>query len=34
LRVMLDKKSRSNLSLDWGFGNRSSGFYLAVSETF
>lgn len=34
LRVMLDKKSRSNLSLDWGFGDRSSGFYLAVSETF
>lgn len=34
LRVMLDKKSRSNLALDWGFGERSSGFYLAVSETF
>lgn len=34
LRVMLDKKSRSNLAIDWGFGQRSSGFYLAVSETF
>lgn len=34
LRVMLDKRSRSNLALDWGFGERSSGFYLAVSETF
>jgi hypothetical protein len=34
LRLMLDKKSRSNLAMDYGWGARSSGFYLAVSETF
>ncbi len=34
LRVMLDKQSRSNLAIDFGFGEKSSGFYLAVSETF
>jgi Omp85 superfamily domain len=34
LRIMLDKYSRSNLTLDYGFGEKSSGFYLAVSETF
>jgi hypothetical protein len=34
LRVMLDKYSRTNLTIDYGFGKRSSGFYLAVSETF
>lgn len=34
LRVMIDKKSRTNLSVDMGFGEKSSGFYLAVSETF
>jgi hypothetical protein len=34
LRVMLDKYSRSNLTLDYAFGEKSSGFYLAVSETF
>lgn len=34
LRIMLDKSTRTNLALDWGFGERSSGFYLAVSETF
>lgn len=34
LRVMLDKYSRSNLTVDYGFGEKSSGFYLAVSETF
>jgi hypothetical protein len=34
LRVMVDKASRTNLTLDYGFGNKSSGFYLAVSETF
>jgi len=34
LRVMLDKYSRSNLTIDYGFGENSSGFYLAVSETF
>lgn len=34
LRVMLDKHSRTNLAVDFGFGEKSSGFYLAVSETF
>lgn len=34
LRVKLDKRSRTNLTVDYGFGVKSSGFYLAVSETF
>lgn len=34
LRLMLDKNSRTNLVIDYGWGERSSGFYLAVSETF
>jgi hypothetical protein len=33
LRILADKKSRTNLSIDYGFGSRSSGFYLAASET-
>jgi outer membrane protein assembly factor BamA len=34
LRVKLDKYSRTNLAADLAFGQQSSGFYLAVSETF
>lgn len=34
LRIMVDKKTRTNLAVDIAFGNRSSGFYLAASETF
>lgn len=34
LRVMVDKQSRTNLAIDFGFGDKSSGFYLAASETF
>jgi outer membrane protein assembly factor BamA len=34
LRIMLDKSTRTNLAIDWAFGEKSSGFYLAVSETF
>lgn len=34
VRLMVDKRSRTNLAIDYGFGDRSSGFYLAVSETF
>lgn len=34
LRIMLDKASRTNLAMDFGFGNKSSGFYLSASETF
>ena len=34
LRIKADKRSRTNLSIDIGLGNRSAGFYLAASETF
>jgi hypothetical protein len=34
LRILVDKRSRTNLAVDFGFGQRSFGFYLAASETF
>jgi hypothetical protein len=34
LRIMVDKQSRTNLAVDFGFGDKSTGFYLAASETF
>ena len=34
LRIMADKRSRTNLCVDYGFGNKSGGFYLAAAETF
>lgn len=34
LRIMADKHSRTNLALDFGFGEKSMGFYLSASETF
>jgi hypothetical protein len=34
IRIMADKRSRTNLCVDYGFGSRSSGFYLAASEVF
>ena len=34
LRIMADKSSRTNLAIDFGFGENSFGFYLAASETF
>lgn len=34
LRIMVDKKSLTNLAVDFGFGVKSSGFYLAAAETF
>jgi hypothetical protein len=34
LRVKMDKYSKTNLAVDVAFGHQSSGFYLAVSETF
>jgi hypothetical protein len=34
LRIMADKRSRTSLCVDYGFGSHSSGFYLAASETF
>jgi len=33
-RLMVDKKTRTNLAIDFGFGDKSSGFYLAATETF
>lgn len=34
LRIMVDKRSRTNLAVDLGFGEKSFGFYLAASEVF
>lgn len=34
IRLMVDKTTLTNLAVDFGFGEKSSGFYLAVSETF
>jgi hypothetical protein len=34
LRIMVDKRSRTNLAIDVGFGDNSFGFYLAASEVF
>lgn len=34
LRMMVDKKSRTNLQLDFGFGKNSTGVYLGAAETF
>ena len=33
-RLMVDKKSRTNLAMDIGFGDNSFGFYLSAGETF
>jgi hypothetical protein len=33
-RLMVDKQTRTNLAIDMGFGDQSSGFYLAATETF
>jgi hypothetical protein len=34
LQIMADKRSRTNLSIDFGFGEYSGGLYLAASENF
>ncbi|WP_018344781.1 BamA/TamA family outer membrane protein [Cytophaga aurantiaca] len=34
LRIMLDKKSRTNLSMDYGVGKKSNGFYMTAGEVF
>jgi hypothetical protein len=34
LRIMADKRARTNLTVDIGFGDNSFGFYLNASETF
>jgi hypothetical protein len=34
LRLNMDKKTRTNLVLDYAFGTKSSGFYLNATETF
>lgn len=33
-RLMADKKSRTNLQVDFGFGQKSFGVYFGASETF
>lgn len=33
-RIMLDKKSRTNLSMDYGVGKKSNGFYMTAGEVF
>jgi outer membrane protein assembly factor BamA len=34
LRMMVDKKSRTNLQVDFGFGKKSGGIYFGAAETF
>ncbi len=34
LRIMVDKRSRTNLQIDFGFGKKSSGIYFGAAETF
>jgi outer membrane protein assembly factor BamA len=34
LRMMVDKKSKTNLQVDFGFGKHSGGVYFGASETF
>jgi len=34
LRIMLDKKSRTNLAMDYGLGKKSNGFYMTAGEVF
>ncbi|NEU09630.1 BamA/TamA family outer membrane protein [Flavihumibacter sp. R14] len=34
LRIMADKKSRTNIQIDVAFGKNSGGFYFGASETF
>jgi hypothetical protein len=34
LRIKLNKKSNTNLCLDYGFGNNSQGFYINLGEVF
>ena len=33
LRVMVDKKSRTNVQIDFGFGKKSGGVYFGAAET-
>jgi len=34
LRIMLDKKSRTNLCMDYGIGQKSNGYYMTAGEIF
>jgi hypothetical protein len=34
LRLMLNKNFRTNITLDFGFGYKSQGFYFSGTETF
>ena len=34
LRIMVDKRSRTNVQVDFGFGQKFAGIYFGASETF
>jgi hypothetical protein len=34
IRIMADKLSRTNVTIDWGFGEHSSGIYFGATEVF
>jgi len=34
LRIMADKLSRTNVTIDWGFGEHSNGIYFGATEIF
>jgi len=34
LRIMADKLSRTNVTIDWGFGEHSQGIYFGATEVF
>lgn len=34
IRILIDKKTRTNLIIDYAWGNNSKGFYLNAGETF
>ena len=34
LRILIDKATRTNLIVDYAWGNSSKGFYLNAGETF
>lgn len=34
LRILIDKKTRTNLVVDYAWGNKSTGFYVNAGETF
>jgi len=34
LRILVDKRSRTNVQVDFGFGQKFAGVYFGASETF